>query len=65
MGYIKPKTTFGMVQLKPESGWHIRAILPHGERVQVNYFKTESEAIEWIADEAMSWLKKYRGGRYA
>ncbi len=65
MEYTKPKTTFGMVQLKTGSGWHIRATLPHGERVQVNYFKTELEAIEWIADKSTPWLKIYRGGRYA
>jgi hypothetical protein len=65
MEYTKPKTVFGMVQLKAGSGWHIRATLPHGECVQVNYFKTEFEAIEWIADQSTTWLKFYRGGRYA
>ena len=64
MEYTKPKTQFGMIQLKAGSGWHIRATLPHGEFVQVNYFKTAIEAIDWIADEAASWLKNYRGGRY-
>jgi hypothetical protein len=58
------KTTFVMLQLKAGSGWHIRAILPHGERVQLNYFKTELEASDWIADKATPWLKIYRGGRY-
>jgi hypothetical protein len=65
MGYGKLKTKFAMVQVKAESGWHIRATLPHGECIQVNYFKTEFEAIEWIADKATLWLKIYRGGRYA
>jgi hypothetical protein len=64
MEYIKRKTQFGKIQLKAGSGWHIRATLPHGELVQVNYFKTEIEAIDWIAGESAPWLKKYRGGRY-
>ena len=65
MEYFKTKTKFGMVQSKAGSGWHVHAILPHGEHVQVNYFKTENEAIDWIAAKAPAWLKVYRGGRYA
>ncbi len=65
MEYVRPKTKFGLFQSKADSGWHIRATLPHGERVQVNYFKTEDEAIEWVAEKSLSWLKVYRGGRYA
>lgn len=48
-----------------EPGWYVRVTLPHGEQIQMNEFKTETEAKDWIAKKAAAWLKKYRGGRYA
>jgi hypothetical protein len=65
MGKSKPKTTFQPVQMKAELGWHVRITLPHGEQIHINEFITESEARSWIDDKSATWLKKYRGGRYA
>jgi hypothetical protein len=61
----KPYTKFEPVQVKPASGWYVRITLPHGERSDINYFKTEHEAITWIYENSEAWLKRYRGGRYA
>jgi hypothetical protein len=65
MGNSKPKTKFEPVQMKAEPGWHVRITLPHGEQIHINEFITESEARSWIDDKSATWLKKYRGGRYA
>ena len=61
----KPQTKFEPVQMKAEPGWYVRITLPHGEQIHINEFITESEALTWIEDKSTSWLKKYRGGRYA
>ena len=57
---------FEPVELKTaRPGWYVRVTLPHGEQIQMNEFKTETQAKDWIANKAAAWLKKYRGGRYA
>ena len=65
MGSSKRKTKFESVQMKAEPEWYVRITLPHGEEIHIDEFKTESEARSWIGDKSVSWLKKYRGGRYA
>ena len=65
MGSPKPKTKFDPVQMKAEPGWYVRITLPHGEEIHINEFKTDAEARSWIDDKTVSWLKKYRRGRYA
>jgi hypothetical protein len=65
MGSPKPKTKFDPVQMKADPGWYVRITLPHGEEIHINEFKTDAEARSWIDDKSVSWLKKYRGGRYA
>ena len=61
----KPQTKFEPVQMKAEPGWYVRITLPHGEQIHINEFVSEAEALTWIEDNSTSWLKKYRGGRYA
>jgi hypothetical protein len=62
----KRMVKFGPVALKAAApAWCVRIILPHGEQIQINEFKTETEAKNWITDKSAAWLKKYRGGRYA
>jgi hypothetical protein len=61
----KPQTKFEPVQMKAEPMWYVRITLPHGEQIHINEFITEAEALTWIEDKSISWLKKYRGGRYA
>jgi hypothetical protein len=61
----KPQTKFEPVQMKAEPGWYVRITLPLGEQIHINEFTTEAEAWTWINCKSTSWLKKYRGGRYA
>ena len=61
----KPKTKFEPVQMKAEPEWYVRITLPHGEQIHIDEFITEAEAKSWIDDKSVTWLKKYRGGRYA
>jgi hypothetical protein len=61
----KPKTKFEPVQMKAEPEWYVRITLPHGEQIHIDEFITEAEAKAWIDDKSVTWLKKYRGGRYA
>jgi hypothetical protein len=50
---------FEPVALKAAApGWYVRITLPHGEKIQINEFKTETEAKNWIADKSAAWLKK-------
>jgi hypothetical protein len=51
--------------MKAEPGWYVRITLPLGEQIHINEFTTEAEAWTWINCKSTSWLKKYRGGRYA
>jgi hypothetical protein len=54
------------VELKAaEPGGYVPVTLPHGEDIQMNEFKTEPEARNWIVGKSAAWLKKYGGGRYA
>ena len=46
-------------------GWYVRAILPNAPPLYLGGFKTEDEAIDWIARKSKAWLKEYDGGRYA
>jgi hypothetical protein len=61
----EPKTKFEPVQMKAEPEWYVRITLPHGEQIHIDEFITEAEAKSWIDDKSVTWLKKYRGGRYA
>ena len=45
--------------------WYVQATLPHGEHVIVSSFASKVDAAEWIPSRSASWVKKYRGGRYA
>ncbi len=61
----KSQTKFEPIQMKAEPAWYVRITLPHGEHIHINEFTTEAEAQTWIDGKSTSWLKKYRGGRYA
>ena len=51
--------------MKAEPEWYVRITLPHGEQFHIDEFITEAETKSWIDDKSVTWLKKYRGGRYA
>jgi len=56
---------FEPVKLKAGSGWYVRLTLPDGRQPQIDGFKTEAEALEWIKTTSVAWLKIFEGGRYA
>jgi hypothetical protein len=60
-----PDATFDPVQLKDGSGWYVRLTLPDGREPQIDGFKTEAEAQDWIKSKSAEWLKSYEGGKYA
>ena len=64
MGKSRLKVKFDPTPFRIGSGWFICVSLPNGEQTQVSGFFTEAEAKEWIAQEATSWLRQYRGGKY-
>jgi hypothetical protein len=53
-----PKVTFDSEPLRVGSEWHLVATYPSGQREHVTGFKSEAEAIEWLASgRCQAWLK--------
>ncbi len=53
-----PKVTFDPKPRKIGSGWRVVATYPSGQQEYITGFKTEAEAIEWLASSrCQAWLK--------
>jgi hypothetical protein len=58
---LAPK--FEPVEMNIGKGWYVLATLPRGTPIQLGGFRTEAEALEWIARKASAWLKDHESGR--
>jgi hypothetical protein len=38
--------------------WHVLVTYPSGEREHIAGFKSEVDALDWIAEESKAWLAK-------
>jgi hypothetical protein len=64
MATSEPKVAFKAIQIKSDEGWHVLVTLPNGQQPYLGGFKTEADAINWIARESKAWLKGYESGRF-
>jgi len=52
------KVTFNPKPLKSGTGWYVVATYPGGQQEHIPGFKTEAEAVEWLASSrCLAWLK--------
>lgn len=49
--------------MKDGSGWYVRLTRPAMLPQQIEEFKTEAEAREWIGGESAKWLERYGAGK--
>jgi hypothetical protein len=53
-----PKVTFDPKPLKRGPEWYLVATYPSGQQEHISGFKTEADAIEWLASSrCQAWLK--------
>jgi hypothetical protein len=53
-----PKVTFDPKPLRSGTGWHVVATYPGSQQEHIPGFKTEAEAVEWLASSrCQAWLK--------
>jgi hypothetical protein len=53
-----PKVTFDSEPLKRGPEWYLVATYPSGQQEHITGFKTEADAIEWVASSrCQAWLK--------
>ena len=64
MATPKLKTKFEPAELKGQTGWCVRIMLPNGIHPQIDGFETEAEARDWIKARSTAWLKMYESGKY-
>ena len=48
--------------IKVGTQWHVVGTYSGGQQEHVTGFKTEADALDWIADDSADWLEK-RSGR--
>jgi hypothetical protein len=52
------KVTFDPKPLTSGTGWYVVATYPGGQQEHIPGFKTEAEAVEWLASSrCQAWLK--------
>ena len=56
------KTPVLQIRRRNEDDWFVAATWPDGTFEEIQGFKTESEANEWIAKEFQAWLDKRSNG---
>jgi hypothetical protein len=59
------KVEFVPTEMKVGRGWYVKAVLPNAPPLHLGGFKTESEAMEWVARKSKKWLNEYLDGKYA
>jgi hypothetical protein len=53
-----PRVTFDPKALKRGLEWYLVATYPGGQQEHITGFKTEAEAVEWLASSrCQAWLK--------
>jgi hypothetical protein len=40
--------------------WHVVGTYPDGQQEHITGFKTEADALDWIANDSATWLEKRR-----
>ncbi len=40
--------------------WHVVGTYPSGQQERITGFKTEADALDWIANDSAAWLEKRR-----
>jgi hypothetical protein len=53
----------GKIALTPQpvkvgSQWHVVGTYPGGQQEHIPGFKTEADALDWIANDSAAWLEK-------
>jgi hypothetical protein len=57
MAKDRQKVTFKPQPLKVGVDWHVIASFPSGQREHITGFKSEAEAVEWLASSrCQTWL---------
>jgi hypothetical protein len=40
--------------------WHVVGTYPSGQQERITGFKTEADALDWLANDSAAWLEKQR-----
>ncbi len=54
--------TLAAQPVKVGAQWHVVGTYPSGQQERITGFKTEADALDWIANDSAAWLEKRRGG---
>ena len=46
--------------VKVGAQWHVVGTYPSGQQERITGFKTEADALDWIANDSADWLEKRR-----
>jgi hypothetical protein len=57
MAQVRYRLTINPKPLKVGDKWHVRAAWPSGRPEKITGFKTEGEALDWIATSSEAWLR--------
>ena|SRR5262249_2083577 len=49
--------------VKVGAQWHVVGTYPRGQQEHITGFKTEADALDWIATDSADWLEKRRSAR--
>ena len=52
--------TLAAQPVKVGAQWHVVGTYPGGQQEHITGFKTEADALDWIATESANWLKNRR-----
>jgi hypothetical protein len=44
--------------VKVGAQWHVVGTYPNGQQEHITGFKTEADALDWIANDSAAWLEK-------
>ena len=54
------KITLAPQPVKFGAQWHVVGTYPGGQQEHITGFKTEADALDWIANDSADWLEKRR-----
>ena len=52
--------TLAAQPVKVGAQWHVVGTYPSGQQEHITGFKTEADALDWIANDSAAWLEKRR-----
>jgi hypothetical protein len=52
------KITLTPQPVKVGPRWHVVGTYPRGQKEHITGFKTEADALDWIANDSAAWLEK-------